>query len=264
MSPNTPQITPEVPQAPSPLTLLILARQAPHDAPPLNLYLAAVDTLVQWQLSPAGHAAPETGAPDTASLMAQLQGFSQAYLGGYRQCVPDDSMRNTLDSAFTAIVAQCLALPRVAVHGGFGPDQLVLASHPNATFTVAAPAAVALGPVGYDISCLTRDPRLLWDEAFTLDVAIRYWDKARKAGLPVGADFGAFYRGLEWAALLRHLTMLGERARAAATSAPEDGPALMALILGTCNRYIELKPLLRLLERIEGLDVQGGFVFGRM
>ena len=33
-----------------------------------------------------------------------------------------------------------------------------------------------------------------WDEEFCLDVTIRYWDKARKAGLPVGEDFGDFYR----------------------------------------------------------------------
>ena len=261
MSPNIPQITPEPLQAP---TLLALARLAPRDEPPLNLYLAAVDTLVQWQLNTEGHAALGAAAPDAATLTAQLQGFSQAYLGIYRQCTLDDSMHSTVTSAFSAIVAQCLALPSVAVHGGFGPDQLVLASHPKASFTLAAPTAVALGPVGYDIATLIRDPRLLWDEAFTLDVAIRYWDQARKAGLPVGADFGEFYRGLEWTALLHHLAVLGERARAAASSAPEDGSALMALILATCNRYIELKPLLRLLERIEGLDVQGGFVFGRL
>ena len=257
MSSNNPQITPEAAQAP---TLLALASLAPREEPPLNLYLAAVDTLVQWQRKPVGQPAP--GA-DAATLMGQLQSFIQSYLRLYRQCSLDDSMLKTVESAFGAIVAQCLALPRVAVHGGFGPHQLVLASHPHASFAVAAPLALAQGPVGYDIASLTRDPRLLWDEAFTLDVTIRYWDQARKAGLPVGSDFGDFYRGLEWTALLRHLTVLGTRAQAAA-SAPEDGPALMAMILSTCNRYIELKPLLRLLERIEGLDVQGGFAFGRL
>ena len=259
MSPTTPQITPELSQAP---TLLALASLAPLDAPPLNLYLAAVDALVQWQLSPVDAVAPAT---DATTLMRQLQGFSHGYLLGYRQYVLDDGMRKTVDDAFATVVAQYLALPTVVVHGGFGPDQLLLASHPQASFAVSAPSVVTVGPVGYDIASLTRDPRLLWDEAFTLDVAIRYWDKARKAGLPVGTDFGEFYRGLEWAALLRHLTTLGERAHAAAADAiPEDSRALMALILTTCNRYIELKPLLRLLERIEGLDVQGGFVFGRM
>lgn len=258
MSTTTSPNSPELPLAPS---LLALARLAPHDAPPLDLYLAAVDTLVQWQRSPSAPVAP---APDAATLMAQLQIFTQSYLLGYRQCVLDDSMRKTVDSAFAAIVAQCVALSTVAVHGGFGPAQLRLASHPKASFAVDLPQAVALGPIGADLASLIRDPRLLWDEAFTLDVAIRYWDQARKAGLPVGPDFGEFYLGLEWTALLRHLTTLGERAQAVAGKAPEDAPALMALVLATCNRYIELKPLLRLLERIEGLDVQGGFAFGRM
>ena len=258
MSPNTPQITPELSQAP---TLLALAILAPREEPPLNLYLAAVDTLVQWQLKPPAQPAR---AVDAATLRAQLQSFSQSYLGGYRQYVLDEGMRKTVDGALATIVAQYVTLPTCAVHGGFGPDQLRLTSHPRASFAVDAPASIAIGPVGYDIASLTRDPRLLWDEAFALDVAIRYWDQARKAGLPVGADFGEFYRGLEWASLLRHLTTLGERALAAAGEAPEDGPALIALILTTCNRYIELKPLLRLLERIEGLDVRGGFVFGRI
>ena len=258
MSPNTPLITPELSQAP---TLLALASLAPREEPPLNLYLAAVDALVQWQVNPPTHPGP---APNAASLLAQLQGFSQAYLGDYRQCVLDDGMRKTVDGALATLVAQYVALPTCTVHGGFGPDQLVLASHPKASFAVATPDAVVIGPVGYDIASLTRDPRLLWDEAFTLDVAIRYWDQARRAGLPAGADFGEFYRGLEWTALLCHLALLGKRAQAAAGAAPEEGPALMALILTTCNRYIELKPLLRLLERIEGLDVQGGFVFGRI
>ncbi len=258
MSTTTPQITHELSQAP---TLLALASLAPREEPPLDLYLAAVDTLVQWQLSPTGQVAP---AADAATLLAQLQGFTDRYLLGYRQCTLDDGMRKTIDGALAAIVAQTLTLPAVAVHGNFEPGQLLLASHPKASFAAAAPMAVTLGPAGYDIASLTRDPRLLWEEAFTLDVAIRYWDQARKAGLPVGADFGEFYRGLEWAALLRHLNTLGEWAYAAAGAAPEGGPALMALILTTCNRYIELKPLLRLLERIEGLDVQGGFVFGRM
>ncbi len=258
MSPNTPQITPALSQAP---TLLALASLAPREEPPLSLYLAAVDALVQWQLQCTTQPAP---AANAATLLAQLQSFSQGYLTGYRQYPLDEGMRKTVDGALTILVAQYLALPTCTVHGDFGPDQLVLASHPKASFAVSMPVTLAIGPVGYDIASLTRDPRLLWDEAFTLDVTIRYWDQARKAGLPVGADFGEFYRGLEWAALLRHLTLLGARAHAAGGAAPKEGPALMALVLTTCNRYIELKPLLRLLERIEGLDVQGGFVFGRM
>ena len=32
----------------------------------------------------------------------------------------------------------------------------------------------------YDIASLMRDAFISWDEAFVLDVTIRYWEKARK------------------------------------------------------------------------------------
>jgi len=32
----------------------------------------------------------------------------------------------------------------------------------------------------------------------------------------------------------------------------------------TCSRYMELKPLLRLIERVEGIPVPTAFSFGRM
>ena len=38
-------------------------------------------------------------------------------------------------------------------------------------------------------------------------------DEARKAGLPVGDDFGEFYRAVEWMGLQRHLKILGIFAR---------------------------------------------------
>ena len=51
------------------------------------------------------------------------------------------------------------------------------------------------GPITYDIASLMRDAFLSWDEEFVLDITVRYWQKARKAGLPVGRrDFGEFYR----------------------------------------------------------------------
>jgi aminoglycoside/choline kinase family phosphotransferase len=37
--------------------------------------------------------------------------------------------------------------------------------------------------LSYDIASLMRDAFLTWDEDFVLDITIRYWEKARKAGL---------------------------------------------------------------------------------
>jgi aminoglycoside/choline kinase family phosphotransferase len=124
------------------------------------------------------------------------------------------------------------------------------------------------GPITYDIASLMRDAFLSWDEDFCLDITIRYWDKARKAGLPVGDDFGEFYRGVEWMGLQRHLKVAGIFARLTLRDGkPQylaDTPRFIHYIRATCERYRELKPLLRLIERVEGIEVANGYAFGRV
>ena len=41
------------------------------------------------------------------------------------------------------------------------------------------------GPIGYDVASLLRDAFISWEEEQELDWAIRYWEAARKASLPV-------------------------------------------------------------------------------
>ena len=65
------------------------------------------------------------------------------------------------------------------------------------------------GPISYDVASLLRDAFISWDEEQELDWAVRYWEAARKAGLPVPADFGEFWRSVEWMGLQRHLKVLG-------------------------------------------------------
>ena len=69
------------------------------------------------------------------------------------------------------------------------------------------------GPITYDIASLMRDAFLSWDEEFVLDITVRYWQTALKAGLPVDRDFGEFYRAVEWMGLQRHLKVAGIFAR---------------------------------------------------
>jgi aminoglycoside/choline kinase family phosphotransferase len=124
------------------------------------------------------------------------------------------------------------------------------------------------GPITYDIASLMRDAFLSWEEDFCLDVTIRYWQKARKAGLPVGDDFGEFYKGVEWMGLQRHLKVAGIFARLSLRDGKPrylaDTPRFIDYIRATCARYIELKPLLRLVERIEGIAVPNAYAFGRV
>ena len=269
-------------------------------APPLAHYLDAVETLVAWQqASRPGQLPPY----DTALLMRELELFPQWYVGTYRGVTLSEAQRKVMDQAFARIVANNLAWPSVYVHRDFMPRNLMVPNGapmlPTACGSLspeagllAKPQASALGrpggetpasatrlgvldfqdavygPITYDIASLLRDAFHSWDEEFCLDVTIRYWEKARKAGLPVGDDFGEFYKGVEWMGLQRHLKVAGIFARLTLRDGKPkylaDTPRFIAYIRATCSRYIELKPLLRLVENIEGIEAPMGFAFGRV
>jgi aminoglycoside/choline kinase family phosphotransferase len=231
----------------------------PNGAPPLDYYLQAVDALVQWQQVPP---ATEARRYDAAMVEAELALFPQWYIAGHRQRALGGSERKTLEGAFAALVAQHMACPLVPVHHAFSPECLPI------PLKLPVPERSLLGPVGYDIACLTRAPFVQWEEDFCLDVTVRYWERSRKAGLPVDDDFGAFYRSVEWLGLQRHLMLAGDFAHQALQGDEPDllaeTPRLVAYMVGTCQRYRELKPLLRLIEQLEGLVAPTGFSFGRM
>ena len=241
----------------------------PLAAPPLALYLEAVDTLVQWQLA----SQPEVLPPyDQALLARELELFPQWYIGEHRKVALSPAQRKTLDEAFACIIKSNLAWPSVYVHRDFMPRNLMVGPggagqvHQEKLGVLDFQDAV-YGPITYDIASLMRDAFVSWDEDFCLDVTIRYWDKARKAGLPVGDDFGEFYRGVEWMGLQRHLKIAGIFARLTLRDGkPQylaDTPRFIAYIGATCARYRELKPLLRLVEQVEGIEAPTAFTFGR-
>ena len=263
----------------------------PDAAPPLSLYLDAVESLIQWQLASREGVLPVYDAP---LLLREMELFPQWYIAAHRQVTLDAAQRKVLDDAFAKIVANNLAWPSVYVHRDFMPRNLMV---PDMAPTLSAgasslppegavspwggpaakPSATRLGildfqdavygPITYDIASLMRDAFLSWDEDFCLDVTIRYWEKARKAGLPVGNDFGEFYKGVEWMGLQRHLKVAGIFARLTLRDGKPhylaDTPRFIAYMRATCGRYMELKPLLRLIERVEGIPVPTAYAFGR-
>jgi hypothetical protein len=229
----------------------------PAAAPPLALYLQAVDALVQWQLASRPGELPPY---DEALLRRELELFPQWYLTEHRKVTIDDAMRKTLDEAFGHIIQNNLAWPSVYVHRDFMPRNLMAPAldDNDKRLGVLDFQDAVYGPITYDIASLMRDAFLSWDENFCLDVTIRYWQKARKAGLPVGDDFGEFYRGVEWMGLQRHLKVAGIFARLTLRDGkPQylaDTPRFIGYIRATCARYRELKPLLRLVETVEGFE----------
>src|SRR3546814_17121363 len=64
------------------------------------------------------------------------------------------------------------------------------------------------GPLTYDLASLVMDARTTWEESQQLDWAIRYWEAARAAGLPVPPDFSDLHRAYAWMSLQRNLRIL--------------------------------------------------------
>ena len=236
----------------------------------LPLYLRAVDALVAWQRASRPGVLPPY---DEALLSRELSLFPDWYLAQHRKITLGDAQRSTLDQQFQLIMQRNLAAPQVFVHRDFMPRNLMMPRDgTEGRLGVLDFQDAVQGPITYDIASLMRDAFLSWDEEFVLDVTVRYWQAARKAGLmdfeDWHSDFGAFYRAVEWMGLQRHLKVAGISARLTLRDGKPkylaDAPRFIAYIRATASRYRELKPLLRLIDEVEGTTPQVGFAYGRM
>jgi aminoglycoside/choline kinase family phosphotransferase len=236
-------------------------------------YMQALDALLAWQLASKPGVLPPY---NDALLRRELQLFPDWYLQQHKGLTLGDAQARTLQKTFDTVVAHNLAAPGVYVHRDFMPRNLMLPLQPGDT---AAQQLGVLdfqdavhGPITYDIASLMRDAFLSWDEDFVIDVTVRYWEKARAAGLmdfeDWHSDFGAFYRGVEWMGLQRHLKVAGIFARLTLRDGKPkylaDAPRFIGYIRHTAHRYRELGPFLRMLDEIEGLQAASGYAFGRV
>ena len=237
-----------------------------------GLYMQAVDALLQWQLASRPGVLPPY---DAALLHRELSLFPDWYLAQHKGVQLNHAQREVFDKAFALIVQRNLAAPQVYVHRDFMPRNLMMpqgAGPQIEQLGVLDFQDAVFGPITYDIASLMRDAFLTWDEDFVLDITIRYWEKARKAGLMDfegwHSDFGAFYRAVEWMGLQRHLKVAGIFARLTLRDGKPkylaDAPRFIHYIRKACDRYRELGPLLKLIDEIEGTTPEVGFAYGRM
>jgi aminoglycoside/choline kinase family phosphotransferase len=242
----------------------VVMREDPHANQ--GLYLRAIDALVAWQAASRPGVLP---AYDQPLLARELALFPDWYLERHRGVKIEGAMRETLEAMFRLIIERNLAAPSVYVHRDFMPRNLMIPSSDDETrLGVLDFQDAVYGPITYDIASLMRDAFLSWDEEFVLDITVRYWQKAQKAGLPVDPDFGEFYRGVEWMGLQRHLKVAGIFARLTLRDGKPrylaDAPRFIGYIRHTAGRYRELAPLLRLVDEMEGTQPATGFAFGRV
>ncbi|HEX7438898.1 MAG TPA: phosphotransferase, partial [Caldimonas sp.] len=210
----------------------------------------AILALVRWQ----GCAATASLPPyDDALLRHELALFPEWCVGRELGVTWNDSEQATWHAACDLLVASAMAQPRVPVHRDFMPRNLMVCE-PNPGILDFQDAV--LGPISYDMASLLRDAFISWDEERELDWTVRYWEAARKAGLPVADDFGEFWRALEWMGLQRHLKVLGIfcrlKHRDAKPGYSADLPRFFAYAHKVAARYNALRPFSRLLEPLMG------------
>ncbi len=170
------------------------------------------------------------------------------------------AQRQAWDLVTQRLVDSALAQPRVAVHRDWMPRNLMVCG--TALGILDFQDAVR-GPITYDVASMLRDAFISWDEEQEIDWAVRYWEQARAAGLPVQDDFGEFWRALEWMGLQRHLKVLGIfcrlKHRDAKPHYAQDLPRFFAYATKVALRYRELAPLLPLIEPLSGFALEQGY-----
>ena len=239
--------------------LYLQALQGAEPAEADRLMRSALGTLVQFAQKLDGSDLP---LYDDALLRRELALFPEWCVGREYGIHWSPAQTATWQRVCDGLVASALAQPQVPVHRDWMPRNLMLAE-PNPGILDFQDAVI--GPVTYDIASLLRDAFLSWDEEHELDWAVRYWQDARHAGLPVDTDFGEFWRQTEWMGLQRHLKILGIfcrlKHRDGKPHYSEDLPRFFGYATRVALRYAPLKPLLHLLEPMSGARVGVGFTF---
>jgi hypothetical protein len=214
-----------------------------------QLFADATDALLRWQLATR---AGELAAYDEALLRREMELFPEWYVKRHLGTELTGRQKDSLEGVFRLLVASALAQPQVYVHRDYMPRNLMVCD-PNPGVLDFQDAV--LGPLSYDMVSLLRDAFVSWEEAQVLDWAARYWEKAKRAALPVDADFGEFWRAFEWMGLQRHLKVLGIFARIRYRDGKprylEDTPRFVNYARAVAGRYGALAPLARLLDELE-------------
>ncbi|MEO8838720.1 MAG: phosphotransferase [Herbaspirillum sp.] len=227
------------------------------------LYLDAIDALVQIQLSSRPGVLPEY---DRTLLARELDLFPDWYIGRHLNAQLNSQQQAQWQQVVEALLANNLAQPQVFVHRDYHSRNLML----QTDGALRNPGILdfqdaVYGPITYDLVSLLRDAYIRWDEELVLDWVIRYWERARRAGLPVTSDIDTFYRDFEFMGLQRHLKVLGIFARLSHRDGKDaylnDLPLVLDYARRTAGRYRELKPLLRILDSLEQKTPQVGYTF---
>ncbi|MGF6765064.1 aminoglycoside/choline kinase family phosphotransferase [Paraburkholderia sp. GAS33] len=223
----------------------------------------ALDALIRWQLASKPGVLPPF---DEAFLRREMELLPEWFIGRHLGREVDEKTRGLLDRTFALLIASAQAQPQVFMLRDYMPRNLMVMPEPNPLNPGVLDFQDAVyGPITYDVASLLRDAFLSWDEEFELDCFVYYWERAKKAGLPVDADFGEFYRQLEWMGLQRHIKVLGLFCRINYRDHKphymKDLPRFIGYGRKVAGRYRPLAPFAKLLDELEGRAAEVGYTF---
>ena len=222
----------------------------------LKLYGDATDALIKMQLSSQADLCKPSVLPpyDAALLTREMQLFPDWYVAKHLGFSMNAEQQGWLQQTFDALIANIIAQGQVMVHRDYHSRNLMICKENNPGVLDFQDAVH--GAITYDLVSLLKDAYIEWDEEQIIDWAVRYWEKARNVGLPVPNDFSEFYRDFEWMGAQRHIKVLGIFARLNHRDGKDnylkDMPLVMHYLRKVCERYVELRPMLRLLDALEG------------
>ena len=197
-----------------------------------ELFRDAIDALIKLQLASRPGMLPPY---DEALLRREIDLFAQWYVSRHLGMTLTADEQELLARTTMLVLANNLAQPTVYVHRDYMPRNLMV-TEPNPGVLDFQDAV--FGPITYDVMSLFKDAFVSWEEERVLDWTVRYWEKAKRAGLPVSADFGTFYRDFEWMGLQRHLKVLGIfariRHRDGKAGYVEDTPRFLGYVRAVC------------------------------
>ena len=215
------------------------------------LYLDATNALIKMQLACKSHDLP---LYDESLLTREMQLFPDWYVAKHLGFTMNSEQQGWLQQTFDALNKNILSQGQVTVHRDYHSRNLMV-THENTPGILDFQDAVH-GAITYDLVSLLKDAYIQWDEEQVIDLAVRYWEPAKKAGLPVPQDFSEFYRDFEWMGAQRHIKVLGIFARLYHRDGKDgylkDMPLVLHYLRKVCARYVELRPMLRLLDLLEG------------
>ncbi len=224
-----------------------------------RLYGDALDALLRIQLASRPGVLPDY---DKQLLERELRLFPDWYVARQLQRELGAAQRETLEQAFSTLLANNLGQARVFVHRDYHSRNLMVCEPCPGILDFQD---AVYGPITYDLASLLRDAYVAWEEERVIDWAVRYWEKARKAGLPVAGDFADFYRDFEWMGAQRQLKVLGIFARLFYRDGKDgylkDQPLVMRYLRRTCGRYGELAALAHLLDEFDAKEKRFGYTF---